>query len=148
VPPVPQNVLKRNLIAPKATLESISDTGLALLKFSKPMIVPNFLQDIPRRVKEATYIDYTEKVIKVEVIPGILEDFDKLKIGNFTIQEFSELDLLVQVNFESPAYISLSAIQPDELMISFVSRKYFIDAVDFLQIEQRQLKRIITPQQS
>ena len=112
------------------------------------MIVPNFLQDIPRRVKEATYIDYTEKVIKVEVIPGILEDFDKLKIGNFTIQEFSELDLLVQVNFESPAYISLSAIQPDELMISFVSRKYFIDAVDFLQIEQRQLKRIITPQQS
>ena len=63
------------------------------------MIVPNFLQDIPRRVKEATYIDYTEKVIKVEVLPGILEDFDKLKIGNFTIQEFSELVLLVQVNF-------------------------------------------------
>ena len=59
------------------------------------MIVPNFLQDIPRRVKEATYIDYTEKVIKVEVIPGILEDFYKLKIGNFTIQEFSELDMLV-----------------------------------------------------
>ncbi len=63
------------------------------------MIVPNFLQDIPRRVKEATYIDYTEKVIKVEVLPGILEDFDKLKISNFTIQEYTELDVLVQVNF-------------------------------------------------
>jgi hypothetical protein len=110
VPPVPKNVLKGNVIAPKATLESISDTGLALIKFSKPMIVPTFLQDIPRRVKEATYFDYTEKVIKVEVLPGVLEDFDKLRIGNFTIQKFSELDLLVQVNFESPAYISLSAI--------------------------------------
>ena len=95
VPPVPKNVLKRNVIAPKATLESISDTGLALIKFSKPMIVPNFLQDIPRRVKEPTYIDYTEKVIKVEVLPGILEDFDKLKISNFTIQEYTELDVLV-----------------------------------------------------
>jgi len=63
------------------------------------MIIPNFLQDIPRRVKEATYIDYTERVIKVEVIPGILEDFDKLKISNFTIQEYTELDVLVQVNF-------------------------------------------------
>ena len=95
MPPVPKNVLKRNVIAPKATLESISDTGLALIKFSKPMIVPNFLQDIPRRVKEPTYIDYTEKVIKVEVLPSILEDFDKLKISNFTIQEYTELDVLV-----------------------------------------------------
>jgi hypothetical protein len=87
------------VIAPKATLESISDTGLALIKFSKPMIVPNFLQDIPRRVKKATYIDFTDKVIKVEVLPGILEDFDKLKISNFTIQEYTELNVLVQVNF-------------------------------------------------
>jgi hypothetical protein len=99
VPPVPKNVLKRNVITPKATLESISDTGLALIKFSKPMIVPNFLQDIPRRVKKATYIDFTDKVIKVEVLPGILEDFDKLKISNFTIQEYTELNVLVQVNF-------------------------------------------------
>jgi len=99
VPPVPKKVLKGAVIVPRASLESISDTGLARVKFTKPMIIPNFLQDIPRRSKEATYIDYTEKVISVEVLPGILEDFEKLKIGNYTIKEFNELELLIQVNF-------------------------------------------------
>jgi hypothetical protein len=74
VPPIPKEFLKGTVILPRASLESISDTGLARVKFSKPMIIPNFLQDIPRRAKEATYIDYTEKVINVEVIYGILED--------------------------------------------------------------------------
>ena len=95
VPPVPKKVLQRALIVPRASVESISDTGLTRTKFSKPMIIPNFLEDIPRRVKEATFIDYTDKVISVEVLPGILEDFEKLKIGNFTIKEFTELEILI-----------------------------------------------------
>jgi hypothetical protein len=33
-------------------------------------------------------------------------------------------------------------------MITFLSRAYFVDAIDFLQVEQRQLKRILPPQQS
>ena len=101
MPPSPKVVpTNKILIKPKATLTSISDTGLALIKFSKPLLVPNFLQDIPERKKRDTYIDYSERVIKVEVLPGIIDNMDKLKIGNFTIEEFADLSLKVQINFE------------------------------------------------
>lgn len=111
----------RVLIRPKATFASISDTGLAEIKFSKPLMIPEFLQEIPERKKKDTYIDYSERVIKVDVLPGIIEDMEKLKIANFTIEEFGALSLKVQVNFETPSFVSMSALQPDWLMVTFLS---------------------------
>lgn len=84
------------------------------------MLVPTFLSDIPQRKKLESYIDYTHKVVSVEVLPDNWDIFEKLRIGNFTIVEFSDFTLQIQVNFESPSYISMSALHPDELVVTLL----------------------------
>jgi hypothetical protein len=44
---LPKVIENRVVIIPKAELESISDTGLVTIKFSKPLLIPDFLENIP-----------------------------------------------------------------------------------------------------
>ena len=87
-------------------------------------------------------------MVQVQLLPGIIEDADKLLIGNFTIEEYTEYALTVQVNFETPSFVSMSALQPDWLQVTLLSEKYFIDKEDFLSVQQRILKNVLPPQQT
>lgn len=59
-------------------------------------------------------------MVSVEVLPSNYDNLDKLRIGNFTITEFTELEMRIQVNFETPIFVSMSAIEPDYLRVTLL----------------------------
>ena len=94
------------------------------------MYVPDFLQDIPEQKKKGDYKDWTTTILQVAVLPSGYEPVELLAIANYTIENYKEFQLMLQVNFENPNFISGSILEPDDLQVVFLKEMLFIDQIN------------------
>ena len=68
--------------------------------------------------------------MQLAVIPSGYEPVELLGIANYTIESYKEFQLMVQVNFENPNFISNSILEPDDLQVVFLKEMLFIDQIN------------------
>ena len=75
--------------------------------------------------------------MQLALIPSGYEPVELLGIANYTIESYKEFQLMVQVNFENPNFISNSILEPDDLQVVFLKEMLFIDQINIKTVDPR-----------
>ena len=95
------------------------------VKFNKIMKIP----EQPTQIQNDTIVinQTTYPVVKLEVVAGKYSDPTKLKF-NWTLVEFNQKELLINLEFENIGLVSSQKRDPDLMQMTFYGFYYFSDS--------------------
>ena len=60
----------------------------------------------------------------------------EISISNYTLTRLTERSMDIQIDFTDPTKLSLSSLEPDELIVKFKNPSMFMDKEDATQLDE------------
>lgn len=136
-------------IPPEPFISEITKTGFCVVNFTKPMMIPPRWKNLTLEREAGVYNEtiHWYLALRVESDAEFDPQLRALEIVKFNLTKFTPQGLVLKIDFANPGYITSDILSPDFLEIEFIETSNFIDAQDFMFVENETVVTYEMPQQ-